>query len=49
MLDCVALRKYLVKAISIYDINAANCDMDGNGRLNIFDATILMQMIIAEN
>lgn len=49
MLDCVALRKYLVKAISIYEINAANCDMDGNGRLNIFDATILMQMIIAEN
>lgn len=46
MSDYIALRKYLVKAISIYDINAKNCDMDGNGKLNIFDAAILIQMII---
>lgn len=49
MSDCVLMRKYLVGAVNIYNINYNNADMDENGRINIFDASCLLEVLINKN
>lgn len=45
--DAVLLRKYLVGINGKNEISLENCDIDSNGRVNIFDAVMLLEMLTA--
>ena len=46
LLDVIYMRKFIAGSISKEGIILENCDMDKDGKVNIFDATRLMMYII---